>query len=96
MALFAIHLEAHLAGIKAGFGDDFRVRAFLPRQNGAGGGDLALLQQPRGGIFLRWKKIIFFSGQLRGYPLREAKSAPDTFDNSQSVPSGRTIVEIVK
>ena len=53
-------------------------------------------QESKGGGFLLWKNFTFSSGQMRGYPLREAKSAPDTFDNSQSVPSGSTIVEIVK
>ena len=59
-------------------------------------GDLAVPQESKGGVFLFWKKFIFCSGKMCGYPLREAKSAPDTFDNSQSVPSGSTIVEIVK
>ena len=59
-------------------------------------GDLAVPQESKGGGFLLWKNFTFSSGQMRGYPLREAKSAPDTFDNSQSVPNGKTIVEIVK
>ena len=42
------------------------------------------------------ENLSFSSSQLRSYPLREANSAPDTFDNSQSVPNGKTIVEIVK
>ena len=95
-ALFTVRVRGDCAGKKAVFGADSRGRAFLPPQNGAAGETWPRTSSPRVGFFSSGKKLSLSSRQLAGYPLREANSAPDTFDNSQSVPNGKTIVEIVK
>ena len=87
---------AHEPDKNAFFGANSRGRAFLPLQNGAGGGIWPRASSPEEGFFSAGKNLSLSSSQLRSYPLREANSAPDTFDNSQSVPNGKTIVEIVK
>ena len=60
-------------------------------------------REPQTGQLMRNSGEIFakishrsVNARALSHPLRDAKSVPTAFDSSHSVPSGNTIVEIVK